>query len=159
MRKILLTLLLLFPVISLAGPWCLVIDGNERCSYKSAEACYQASSSRGGSCRENYRSLGAKGNYPWCLVTSQSRRCVYGVKEACLRAARNVNGGCVDNTELALKKSQSSKRAKSALLGCEEGDVACEISAQVVQSQLAEGQELGGAAVEESYDEGSLDNY
>ena len=153
MQRVLLTLLLMFPAVSLAGSWCLVSDENEFCAYESAEACYKVSSVRGGSCRENYKVMGSRGGQTWCLVTAQSRMCRYGAKTSCLRAARQVNGGCVENIERALLRKQTAGR-KGGLIKCEAGDVTCEITAQLVE------QRLEPEVVQQDVTEAaSLDNY
>jgi hypothetical protein len=129
-RKILLILLLMFPVISLAaGEWCLVRDGIEFCQYSSSEACYGAAEDSGGDCRQNYRAVGSKGGARWCVVTATNRECRYGAAEGCLRAAREVNGGCVENIERALTKAQSGGFGTMAD-GCAEGDLSCELGIQ-----------------------------
>jgi hypothetical protein len=127
-RKILLILLLMFPVISLAiGEWCLVRDGAEFCQYSSSEACYGAAEESGGECRQNYRAVGSKGGRRWCLVTATNRVCKYSVVDACLRAARDVNGGCVENIERALREAKAFGFGDEINDNCEEGDIACEL--------------------------------
>ncbi|MCP4929967.1 MAG: hypothetical protein GY918_13005 [Gammaproteobacteria bacterium] len=158
MRKILLTLLLLFPMVSQAAPWCLVIDENERCQFRSADACYAAASKRGGSCRENYKILGSKGNYPWCLVTSQYRSCIYWSQDDCLRDARSENGGCVDNFDLAIEKTLAlNRRNQTVEISCAEGDVICETASSAFEPQMQEDQVE--VVIEDSFDENSLDNF
>ncbi len=127
MQKILLTLLLMFPAISQAGPWCLIRDENENCRFKLANDCYIAvAHSTGGSCRPNYKEMGVSGDAQWCLVSAQFRRCNYRFKTACIREARAVNGGCVENIEKALFLSD--KRKNFGVASCE-GDFACEARA------------------------------
>jgi hypothetical protein len=142
MRKILLTLLLMFPAISQAGPWCLVRDEIVNCKFLLANDCYEAvANSTGGSCRPNYREMGVQGEAQWCLVTAQFRRCTYSFKTSCIRAARTVNGGCVENLELALFFSD--KRQDFEVASCE-GDFACEREASMgsgMESSMGSGLE------------------
>jgi len=148
MQKILLTLLLMFPAISQAGPWCLVRDENENCRFLLANDCYIAvANSTGGSCRPNYKEMGAQGEAQWCLVTADFRRCTYGFKTACIRAARAVNGGCVENIERALFFSGLRKK-DFGVVSCE-GDFACEarvIMGEVVRGEVMEQRDTSGDA-------------
>jgi len=122
MQKILLTLLLMFPAIIQAGPWCLVRDENVNCRFLLADDCYKVvANSTGGSCRPNYREMGAQGEAQWCLVTAQFRNCRYRFKTACIRDARAVNGGCVENIEKALVYRWRGFGEASC-----QGDLACE---------------------------------
>ena len=109
MRQLLLILLLLFPVITLAGgtsAWCLVRDENEACRYGTAEACYEHAAGRGGFCRENPRIMGMSGTRQWCVVSATGRNCNFSVQRLCLSAARAINAGCVENTEAALERKR-----------------------------------------------------
>jgi hypothetical protein len=110
MRQLLLILLLLFPVITLAGDksaWCLVRDENEVCRYGTAEACYEHAASRGGFCRENPRIMGMSGESRWCVVSATGRNCNFSAQRQCLSAARAINAGCVQNTEAALARKRT----------------------------------------------------
>jgi hypothetical protein len=132
-RKILLILLLMFPVISLAaGEWCLVRDGAEFCEYSSSQACYGAAEDSGGDCRQNYRQVGSKGGQRWCLMTATKRSCRYGTANGCLKAAREANGGCVENIEKALREAQVFGGGGGSD-ECSEGDIACELGVVVVE--------------------------
>jgi hypothetical protein len=110
MRHLILVSVLLFPAISLAAnaPWCLVRDENEKCTFISAEACYARVTQTGGSCRENYVSVGVRGDNQWCVVTGSRRDCKYRGQRHCLNAAQQVNGGCVRNIEKSLEYAKSS---------------------------------------------------
>jgi hypothetical protein len=109
MRQLLLILLLLFPVITLAGgssAWCLVRDENEACRYVTAEACYEHAATRGGFCRENPRILGMSGTGRWCVVSATGRNCNFSSQRGCANAARAIYAGCVENTEAALARKR-----------------------------------------------------
>jgi hypothetical protein len=118
MRRVILFLLLTCPLPALAGDsaWCLVIDGIEQCKYATAEKCYESRASLRGSCRMNYKSLGAAGDMRYCLITANSRDCTYNGKAACLGAARSVKGGCVENVNKYMDAARS-KRARFDDLG------------------------------------------
>jgi hypothetical protein len=144
-RKLLFILLLMSPAISLAAssPWCLVRDENIFCSFKTADDCYQAAASRGGSCRENYQLMGVTGNQRWCVVTAQYRRCRYSSKISCVRVALNSNGGCVENVERALKEEKRGLGKDDPTLACEDGDITCQIGAQIKDRTLEDEERVG----------------
>lgn len=125
MRFVIGLCLYLVSAAVLAAPWCLIKDAREICIYDSSEQCYNAVAREGGSCRENYREVGAIGGARYCVVTSKFRRCQYRNRDRCVRAALAVDGGCVDNIERALELSARSKREGNTSQECE--DIACEL--------------------------------
>ena len=109
MKKYLLIILLLFPLVSFAdgtGEWCHVRDENENCRFNTAEKCYLSARS-GGTCRQNQQFVGADGSGAWCVVTATRRQCKYGRKQ-CFIVAQEVGGGCVENTERSLQRARAS---------------------------------------------------
>jgi hypothetical protein len=126
MKRAVLIFLLLFPVLSLAAPWCRVLDNSEICRFSLAEDCYKAASILGGYCRPNYQEAGTGGVARWCIITSTSRKCIHRFKVRCMNEARSIEGaGCVENIELALLNNTLRKGQKSGEAGCE--DIACEL--------------------------------
>jgi hypothetical protein len=125
MRTAIAIFLIFASSTALAGPWCLVRDENVGCNFQTAESCYNAVASQGGSCRENYKEVGTSGIAPFCVVTATYRRCIYGSRDSCVRRAMAVNGGCVRNIERDLELSARNKRVVSSS-DC--GDLACELS-------------------------------
>ena len=124
MRKFVLILLVAFPFVAQAYPWCLMINGMPSCKYVSQKACYSMVDKRGGGgeCRVNPREVGARANGAFCVVTATSRNCRYRTKGRCLANARVLKGGCVPNTDKQLKRRASGmKRA----MGCFPGEEGC----------------------------------
>ena len=104
MKRAILIFLLLFPVLSLAGPWCQVLDASENCRFQLAEDCYKATSALGGYCRPNYKDAGTGGVARWCIATATSRKCNHFFRSRCMAEAREMEGaGCVENLDLALQ--------------------------------------------------------
>jgi hypothetical protein len=127
MKRVVLIFLLLFPVLSLAGPWCQVMDSSEYCNFELAEECYKAASVLGGYCRPNSIDVGTGGVARWCVVTATQRTCIYRFRARCMALARQLEGaGCVENIELALQ----SKALRQGVIGGEGkcDNVACELS-------------------------------
>ncbi len=102
MRKLIVFSILFFPVIAMGGPWCLVRDASEKCSFYRLELCYTAVNKGGGYCKPNPREVGVRGHGAYCVVTSDAKDCGFNSKAACLSMARVRNGGCVDNTDALL---------------------------------------------------------
>jgi hypothetical protein len=120
MRKYLALLLFFGPTVALAGPWCIITDGNEqnpKCSFESANECFEFAQAKGGFCQPNYREYGNKGTAPLCVVTSTMRNCRYYSRRSCLSAARRYEGGCVENTERALELSTVRGGSLQGLIG------------------------------------------
>ena len=124
MRFVIGLCLYLVSAAVMAAPWCLIKNEREICIYDAAEDCYNAVAREGGSCRENFREVGAIGGARYCVVTSKFRRCQYRNRDRCVRAALAVNGGCVDNIERALELS-ARRKAEARASDCE--DLACEL--------------------------------
>jgi hypothetical protein len=126
MKRVFLTLLLLCPALAQAGQWCLVIDETEFCDFVKPEPCYRAAANRGGSCRPNYKTVGASGGNRWCIVTATSKNCVHRFKLRCVNEARSIKGaGCVENIDLILRSS----REGGAADGGKCDNIECEIRA------------------------------
>jgi hypothetical protein len=128
MKRAILIFLLLFPVLSLASPWCQVLDNTENCSFELAEDCYQVASAFGGYCRPNSLEAGTGGVSRWCIVTATSRKCVHKFRTRCMAIARQMEGaGCVENIELALQVKKASDGFDRGEGKCD--NLACELSA------------------------------
>lgn len=135
MRLLILLSVFLFPLVSLAGgsgPWCHVVNEDEKCTFRTAESCY-ASAASGGTCRENPRTVGVQGDSLWCVVSAEGRKCKFMTQRPCLQAAQRMNGGCVENTE---KKLEYARRGGN--WGAGEGD---ESSVADLAAELAEASE------------------
>jgi hypothetical protein len=102
MRKLIVFSILFFPVIAMGGPWCLVRDASERCSFRQLDVCYEAVNKGGGYCKPNPREVGVRGNAAYCVITNNNKDCGFNNKASCLNVARARNGGCVDNTDALL---------------------------------------------------------
>jgi hypothetical protein len=144
MRKLLIILLLLFPVVSQAAAWCLVLDAVENCRYGTAEACYSSAAKLGGYCRENARALGSSGNRRWCVVSASGRNCNYIARRRCHNAARQLNGGCVENTEALLENKRKGQKKWDY-----DGDVlAAELNNALQEESAAAAQEARQPTIE-----------
>jgi hypothetical protein len=149
MRKLLIILLLLFPVVTQAAAWCLVLDEVENCRYGTAEACYSRAAAFGGYCRENARALGLRGDKQWCVVSASGRNCNYLGQRRCHNAARQLNGGCVENTEALLENKRKGQKKWDY-----DGDVlAAELNDALQEESAAAAREAQRPAV--ALDEGS----
>ncbi len=120
MKRLLLTALILFPVVSQAEPWCLRLDQIENCGYISSDACYSAVQANGGACYPNAREVGVKGDAPICMITSTLRKCTFRSMRSCNRAI-NTNdlgssAGCVENTEKALEYTKNNRKSFTDVL-------------------------------------------
>jgi hypothetical protein len=126
MKRIVLTLLLLFPVLAQAGPWCLFTDATESCTFKDAEVCYRAASERGGFCRPNAREVGVMGGNRWCIVTATSKNCVHRFKKRCMSDARGKPGAaCIENIDQLLAQKRMRGAGDSGLGECK--DLVCDM--------------------------------
>lgn len=125
MKKLILISILMFPAVSLAGPWCQVTESVENCRFNTADACYKSLRSLGGYCRPNYKEAGVSGNARWCVVTATSKSCVHRFKSRCDNDARRRGdgAGCVENIELALQNSKLRKGFEQQ----ECADISCEL--------------------------------
>ena len=136
MKKLLPLILFFLPAVTLAGPWCLTTNGNEKkphCVFATANDCFEYAQKNGGFCRPNYKDFGSKGVAPLCLVTSTMRNCIYYSRRGCLRAARNYDGGCVENTERALQLSTVRGGDLQGLIGGDLSDAG--VGSQQLQMQ------------------------
>jgi hypothetical protein len=127
MKSAILIFLLLFPILSLAAPWCQVLDTTEYCRFELVEDCYKAASVSGGYCRPNSKEAGVGGIARWCIVTATSKRCIHRFRTRCLVEARKLEGaGCVENMDLALQAKRLSRQGSGGgETKCE--DLACEM--------------------------------
>lgn len=120
MRRLLLVLLVAFPFVAQAYPWCLMRDGRPQCKFITKESCYNAVEKFGGDCRANPREVGVLANGPFCVITGAVRDCRYFSKGRCLANARKLSGGCVPNTDESLKRAAAGKsRAEECFAGQE----------------------------------------
>jgi hypothetical protein len=126
MKRAILIFLLLFPVLSMAAPWCRVLDTSEICRFELAEDCYQAARFGGGYCRPNSKEAGVGGVARWCIVTATSKKCIHRFRTRCMNDARQIEGaGCVENIDLALQSKRMRRGSAGGEGACE--DIACEM--------------------------------
>lgn len=105
-----LVLILAFPSLALAAPFCVATQYGENCYYYSRSDCERVAAQRKGACILNQAELQERDNPsgggqshptqppsgpPFCVVTRYATNCYYWNADSCQSAAARADGQCV----------------------------------------------------------------